>query len=525
MDATWLDRAIAQIAPLWGAQRLAARIQFEALRGYSAARPSRRTKGLRGTAGSGNAETETDLPKLRFSARKLVRDNPYASAGLDVLVGYQVGTGITVRSNSGDERLDKLWNDAFATWSRRCDAAGRLDFHGMTAQAARTRCESGEVLGRHLALSRAEARARGLDVPYAVQVLEPDHLDPVTLRRETNIVQGIERDGWGRPVAYHLTDRHPGEPDLVSVMLSDVPRRIPAAEIMHLHRVHMARPGQLRGVPDLAPVMTRLAALDEFEDAIIEQAKISACLVAFTRSPAGGSLGPLEKPNADSTDAERRTTMAPGMIERLFPGEEVTMNQPPPMAGVDVLPRHTLRAIAAGLGLTYDLLTGDLTGANYSSLRAGRLTVRRTVERDQWMMLIPLWVEPIARRFTRAAQLAGVLPDRAGEWLLEYGPPPFPFVDPLKDALAIKAQLRLGLLNWGQAVAEAGWDPRQQVAKIAEWNAAHDKAEIVLDGDPRRINGTGAAQASAAEPEPDLQPEDDAAEPAAEADQNADAAA
>jgi lambda family phage portal protein len=264
-----------------------------------------------------------------------------------------------------------------------------------------------------------------------------------------------------------------------------------------MKRAHMARPGQLRGVPDLAPVMTRLAALDEFEDAIIEQAKIAACLVAFVKSNAGPAQGPLERANADSDADQRRATMAPGMIERLLLGEDVTMNTPPPMAGVDVLPKHILRSVAAGLGLTYDLLTGDLTGANYSSLRAGRLTVRRTVERDQWLMLVPMWVEPIARRFTRAAQLQGVLPDVAGEWPLEFGPPPFPFVDPLKDVAAIKQMLRLGLMNWGQAVAEAGWDPRQQASDIAAWNEAHDAAGIILDGDPRRTAATGSAQDAA----------------------------
>jgi capsid protein len=70
-------------------------------------------------------------------------------------------------------------------------------------------------------------------------------------------------------------------------------------------------------------------------------------------------------------------------------------------------------------------------------------------------------------------------------------------VDPLKDALAIKAQLRLGLMTWGQAVAEAGWDARQQARDIAAWNAAHDEAGIILDGDPRRTGGAGSAQDAA----------------------------
>ena len=495
MQPTLLDRLIAQISPRLGRDRLRARLEFEALRGYDAARTSRRTRGLRGSFGSANAETETDLPKLRNSARKLVRDNPYASAALDVLVGYQVGAGITVRSNTGDARLDKLWNDAWAAWEARCDATGRLNFAGLTTQAARVRSESGEGLGRLLPLSRAEARDRELDVPFAVKLLEPDHLDPVSLRDFEGRSQGVERDALGRPIAYWLTDQHPGEPSSFRASLLTEPRRVPAAEVVHLFRAHMARPGQLRGVPDLAPVMTRLASLDEFEDAIIEQAKISACLVAFVKSDAAADAGPLERKDADADD--RRRTMAPGMIERLLTGEDVSMNQPPPMAGVDVLPRHTLRAIAAGLGLTYDLVTGDLTGANYSSLRAGRLTVRRMIERDQWNMLIPMWCQPIADGFTTAAQIRGVLPDRAGRWPVEFGPPAFPFVDPLKDTLAIKAQLRLGLLNWGQAVAEAGWDPRMQADKIAEWNAKHDELGLILDGDGRRTGGSGAAQDAA----------------------------
>jgi lambda family phage portal protein len=497
MQPTFLDRLIAQISPRLGRDRLRARIEMEALRGYDAARTSRRTRGLRGPATSANAETETDLPKLRNSARKLIRNNPYASAAVDVLVGYQVGAGITVRSNSGDAALDKLWNDAWAAWSRRCDVAGRLDFAGLTTQAMRTRSEAGEVLGRLLPLTRGEARARDLDVPFGVQMLEPDHLDPVSLRNSTDRTQGIELDALGRPVAYWLTERHPGEPSGWGRTMLDAPRRIPAEQVVHLFRAHMARPGQVRGVPDLAPVMTRLASLDEFEDAIIEQAKIAACLVAFVHSSAPADAGPLERKDADALAAERRRTMAPGMIERLLNGEEVTMNQPPQMAGVEVLPRHTLRAIATGLGLTYDLVTGDLTGANYSSLRAGRLTVRRMIERDQWLMAVPMWCEPIARGFTRAAQMRGVLPDRAGTWPLEFGPPAFPFVDPLKDALAIKAQLRMGLLNWGQAVAEAGWDPREQASKIAEWNAEHDRLGLILDGDGRRTGGTGAAQDAA----------------------------
>jgi capsid protein len=39
--------------------------------------------------------------------------------------------------------------------------------------------------------------------------------------------------------------------------------------------------------------------------------------------------------------------------------------------------RQQLRAIAMGMGITYEQLTGDLTNVNYSSIRAGLIEFRR----------------------------------------------------------------------------------------------------------------------------------------------------
>jgi capsid protein len=42
--------------------------------------------------------------------------------------------------------------------------------------------------------------------------------------------------------------------------------------------------------------------------------------------------------------------------------------------------RMQFRAVAAAMGITYEQLTGDLTGVNYSSIRAGLLEFRRRCE-------------------------------------------------------------------------------------------------------------------------------------------------
>lgn len=485
---------IGAFSPSWALKREQAAFALSNLRkarmSYDGARVTRRTRGWQASATSANVETLTALQTLRNRSRDLVRNNPYASAGLDMAVAYQVGTGIVPRSSTGDAAMDKAANDLWEQWGRQADGAGRHDINALMAQAARTRCEAGESLVMLEPIGAAEARSRNLVVPLLLKVLEPDHLDGYInnwLVPSDTIIEGVEMDGRGRPIAYHLYPNHPG--DLQSI---SQPVRVPANIILHLYR--QDRPGQVRGVPDLSPVMTRLRMLDEYEDAALMQAMSQACVAAFVTSGAAEGTGPLEA-GAASTDGVK--TLTPGMIERLMPGEQVDFLTPSGAGAFAEFTRHQLRAVATGFGLTYDLLTGDTSQANYSSMRAGRLAFKRRLEALQWQLLVPRLCQPIWDAFIRSAIVAGRLPAIRGDWAVKWSPPRFEMVDPYKDTMAIREQLRLGTMTWGQAVAEAGEDPEQQVAEIAKWNEQHDDAGLILDGDPRRVSSGGAAQDAA----------------------------
>jgi len=494
-----LDRVLAEIAPVYQMRRTAARmniLQLERLSAsYDAARRSRRTQGWLTDGGSANAQTRNDLLPVRERSRDLVRNNPYASAGLDMLVSYQIGTGIVPRSKTGDDALDQLHDALWEEWAPHSDIAGRLDVYGQQALMARTRSESGEVLTFCLPLPYDDMRRRGSPVPLALQVVEPDYLDSSIeqdLAGGAVIRQGVEMDRSGRPVAYHLFRHHPGEPGRMSWSGGDT-RRVEARYLLHTYR--QDRPGQLRGVPDLASVMMRLRLLDEYEDAAMMQAMAQACVAAFVTSNGGPATGPLESGKPGAADAMLRQ-IEPGMIERLLPGESVDFLVPSGSGAFPEFTRHQLRAISTGYGLTYDLMTGDLSNANYSSLRAGRLSFKRRLESAQWLMIVPQWCQPVHRAFVSAAQSVGRLPARP-TWPVEWGPPHFEMVDPLKDTMALRMQLRLGITTWAQAVAEAGWHPKRQAAELAEVNAMFDDLGLILDGDPRRTGNGGTAQDAA----------------------------
>lgn len=499
-----LDQIIAFLAPERGLKRALAR---QALRDYEGAKETRRTRGWRADGKGPNAEVAKGQRKLRDRARDLVRNNPWIDAGVAKRMDYEIGTGIRPRSRTGAARLDKKVNKLFDDWSKRCDFAGEWDFYGLQRLICASRFVAGDGLALLVAPSAAEMRAAGLAVPLQIQVVEPDLLADA-LRpspAEGNKVEdGIEVTPAGRRVAYHFYQSHPGE----GTRFAFTTRRVEAGQVIHLFRAD--RPGQRRGVSEFGSALIRARMLDELEDAGIEQAKVAALVAAFTTSQGGAASGPLAAAK-DAETGERRRTMSPGMIHALQPGEDVEFNSPPSAGGLPEHFKHQLRAIAAAFGIPYDLLTGDLTQANYSSLRAGRLAMKRMLEVLQWLLLVPRLCQPVWDAFIEAAILAGQIPARAEGYPCAWGPPRFELLDPLAEAKGIEKEIRLGLRTEPQAISEAGEDPEDQLAEIAAWNAKKDALGIITDSDPRHIAGNGQVQSqpgSAAGDEPPPKGED-----------------
>jgi capsid protein len=224
------------------------------------------------------------------------------------------------------------------------------------------------------------------------------------------------------------------------------------------------------------------------------KAKIEACFgVAVTRNDPENTAGPTKV----DASGRRIETVAPGMVIYTEPGEDVKTISPSGTASAfDPFTVNGLMATAVGAGLTYHLISGDLRQANYSSLRAGNIPTNLGIEQIQWHTIIPQLCAPVWARFIRNGKLSGALKDeRAGpvEWI----PPAIPANDPLKDLEADLLAVRTGRLTWPKFVSAWGFDPREQLAEIAEWNKAFDAAEVILETDPRKVTRTGVTQGGA----------------------------
>lgn len=468
-----------------------------AKRAYDAAQNGRGTT-WRDSGASATAEVGAAAKTVARRARDAVRNNPYGARIVDLWAGNAVGSGITT-----------AWPDTThaAAWKRwagglDCDAEGHQNFASMQALVMRGVVESGEVFVRFLYGPVSQANPTGL----RLQVLESDFLDTSRsgVINGERTVQGIGLDAAGRPVSYWLFLSHPGNSWIFDAATTQSVR-VPAADVMHVFRKR--RPGQLRDVSWLAPVVNHLRDLGEYEAALLQKAKIEACLVGAVIDDTDGVIGATstsgpEKQAADGLFRDARgnvvETFEPGLLlyrRTNGAGSSFEAINPSSSGSHVSLAKRALEASAVGTGLTYDQISGDLTQANYSSLRAGKIEFRRLCEQVQYGMLIPMFVGRVAERFHQQGALLGLW--GAEMPAVEHVPPPHEMIDPLKDTAALVGQVRAGFVPQSEAVAMFGYTMAEIVARYKADNALADDAGLALDTDPRRVAKSGAAQDAA----------------------------
>ncbi|MCV2872827.1 phage portal protein [Defluviimonas sp. WL0050] len=486
MSANSFDRAIASFAPRTAARRVLARQAFETLtRGYDGAAKGRRTEGWRAPGSSADTEIGVAGALLRDRMRDLVRNNPHAAKAVAVLVNNIIGAGIMPRAASGNEAFDRTVDTLFERWTAECDADGQLDFYGLQTLICREMVEAGEVLVRR----RLRRSSDGLPVPLQLQVLEADFLDASKSGAlgAGRLVQGIEFDQLGKRRAYWLHTDHPG--DTWGALNGGLGSRpVPATEIAHVYEKQRT---QARGVPWGAPVIRSLRDLDDYEVAELVRKKTEACVTAIVFGDDEAQQGIA--PAVVDADGNRVEQFEPGLIAYARGGKDIRFNQPAATGGYGEYKRASLHTISAGFRVPYELLTGDLSQVNYSSIRAGLVEFRRQIDAVQWQLFIPMFCAPVWRWFTEAAWAAGQIP--TPDVPVEWQPPKFEAVDPQKDAMADLLAIRSGTMTLAQAIARQGRNPDAVLAEIAATNAKLDDLGLVLDSDPRRVTKTGSAQA------------------------------
>jgi lambda family phage portal protein len=373
--------------------------KFRAGADYEAASSTRRTTGWTPPTSDINTLVFRSSEMLRSRSRDMVRRNPWASNALDAFVANCIGTGIKPQSLHSDAAIKEQIQSLWLRWTDEADAAGLTDFYGVQSLACRSVMEAGECLLR----LRPRLPKDALSVPLQLQLLEAEHLPSAETRKLENgnyIRAGIEFNGIGRRVAYHLYREHPG--DTSHPLASTELVRVPAEAVLHLFRP--LRPGQLRGQPWLTQVLIKLHELDQYDDAELVRKKTAAMFAGFiTKNAPQDSLIGESNPDASGTAL---TGLEPGTLQVLLPGEDVTFSTPADVgATYETFMRVQLRSIAAG---TRPTATPSNCRSSLSSNRSARALALCSTE---WRSAVPSnrgrsrWrAVPVAR--TRKSQLS-----------------------------------------------------------------------------------------------------------------------
>lgn len=462
--------------------RLASALGLPRRRSFDAAGGGRRWEGAKSVEAL-NASILSGATTAARRAGWYARNNPHVASAVQGLVANAVGAGIKPRSLHPDPAVRDRLHDLWRRWTDRADAAGLTDFYGLQALALRAMVESGESFARLRTLDGGE----GLP-PLAIDLLDREQV-PADLHREIGdgrrVRAGIEFDAGGRRVAYHAYARRPG--DALAPMALDT-IRVPAADIAHLFQPLGA--GQLRGITWLAPVLLRLHELDQYEDAALVKAKVAALFTGFIRDPDGTVAGLND---GSASGGVLQVGMEPGSLIPLPPGADIQFSDPADPGDYGAFVKNHIRAIASGLGVPYELVSGDLEGVTYSSIRAGLVEFRRRIEQLQHAVIVFQFCRPVWERFVRLAVLSGALDARGFErdpaafLAVEWLPPKWEWVDPLKDARAEIEQIRAGLKSRSQSIAERGYDAEAVDAAIAADRQRETGLGLVFDSavDPK----------------------------------------
>lgn len=433
--------------------------------------------------------TEVSASWSKAAARAIdsMHNSGWLAGGVEQAVSSTVGTGL--RLNAMPDTAVLGWTaDEGASWARdvehrwemwskrpnECDAAGQHSIAQLAGMALREWFATGEVLATVPTLRRSDAVSM-----TKVQLMPSSRIVNKTLGE--GLIQGVRRDRNGRAQGYLLhVNEHP------SGMLREVeaPARDSAGRPLVIH-IFDGRAGQVRGITPMAPALRVVRQFDQLSDATLTATLIQAIFAATVESeaPTDQILAALQSTDEqglvsgldgylDAKSGWYKNTRIDlgnaGRIAHLFPGERLQFHgSQHPNDTYDAFARFLLREIARCLGITFEQLTGDYTGATYSSVRMATseawhvVQYRREHIVGRFLQLVyEAWLEEeiATGRVAFPGGLLGFLEKRAAVVCALWRGGAKPQADDLKTAKAHETYKRMGVLTDEQICADLGTD-------------------------------------------------------------------
>lgn len=354
------------------------------------------------TTDDADSSISWDRQELVNRSRDAERNYPIATAILDKLSINVVGSGFTLLSRVDADELgitteeakkisdyiEKEW-ELFAN-SVECDATRTQVLGSMAKLWYTQKLRNGDAF---INLIRIDQKKRpGNPYTLALQGVEADRISNKNFAPNTDtLFDGVEKDEYGAPIAYHVMRQHPGAYaksmrkdiyvwDIINAFDQNGLRKF-------IHLYEKKRDGQSRGFPKLAPILEKLKQSSDFSEGHLNQALASQLLAVFIESENQIDLNDLIIAAAGGTttksaNAEYRMGSGPQVIN-LQKGDKVN-HTTPALPSPQYTPFFTaqLQEISMSMGISYEVLSGKFE-ASYSAARAALLEFWKLVVNER----------------------------------------------------------------------------------------------------------------------------------------------
>lgn len=424
-----------------------------------------------------------DMMRVRYRSRQLERGNPWCRSFKIALInnvlghkGFKFTSMVKSSPRFGDAtegELDVAANSIIKAVREEYEKAGNF------TTRKRLSCQDADRLLLSRLAFDGEIIIRLIprfdnDFGFTSQIIDPDYLDHNLNRIEPNgnmTKMGVELDkDYKFPVAYWFLRRRPNDYFYnYAEMHNTLWERVPANEVLHIF-MQTDDTEQTRGWPWLFAAAVNLHRLGKYQEAALINAAIGASKMGFFKKtiPDGFAGSPSEL--SDDDDGEIVDNVQPGSwVELPWNVEPVPWDPKYPDAEFDPFNKALLRGIASALGTSYMTLTGDVSDANFSNLRAGQFT-----EREWYMQLqefvIAAWKKPEFENFIYRALLTRKLPLPISKQD-KFNQPSFrgrrwPYVNPVDDMRGKQLELSTFSTSVTHIIEEKGGDREEVFAQI-----------------------------------------------------------
>lgn len=436
-----------------------------------------------------------DAMRNHLIARAAIVRNRTSVVGTGLICRPQVDWEALGISEEEGEQLNAQLEREWLLWAedpRECDAEATLNHYQLQALALVSALIGGDAFATTPDIERT-----GTVYSTRLQLIETDRVsNPHGMPDSESIVEGVEFDRHGAPVAYHACTGYPGEH--VGGQVLDWQRLEAFGAETGRRRVLQIwcdkdRPGQKRGAPYLAPVLEPLQKLERYASAELMAAIISAMFTVFLKKGAdfdGGTLG-LAALNDDQDNAvdQAPVQLGEGAVVDLAPGEEPMIANPArPNAQFDPFFTAVVKEIGAALELPMEELMLYYS-SSYSAARAAMLQAWRAFHMRRWWLVCDfcqpsyelLIDEAVARGRINAPGYSDPARRRAYTRAIWIGPAKGA-IDELKEANAAGKRIEIGVSNETIEAAAMTGETWQQIYRQRKREVQQRQRDGLLPG-------------------------------------------